>query len=105
MTPVAAMSTCSAASASAGRCRPLSARLITLAALLLLGGGCHLARPAPMHPESPAGKWHLVAAGETLEEIARRAGVPVEDLAEINGLAPGERALPGRMIFVLEPSA
>ena len=33
-----------------------------------------------------------------------REGVPVEDLAEINGLAPGERAMPGRLIFVLQPS-
>ena len=58
-----------------------------------------------MHPESPAGRWHVVSAGESLEEIAKRAGVPVEDLAEINGLAPGERVATGRMIFVLEGSA
>jgi lipoprotein NlpD len=58
-----------------------------------------------MHAEAPAGRWHVVKAGESLDEIARRAGVPVEDLAEINGLAPGERVLPGRMIFVLESLA
>ena len=57
-----------------------------------------------MHPQRPAGRWHVVAAGESLDDIARRASVPVEDLAEINGLAPGERALPGRLIFVLESS-
>ena len=44
-----------------------------------------------MHPASPAGRWHVVAAGESLDEIARQAGVPVEDVAEINGLAPVER--------------
>jgi murein DD-endopeptidase MepM/ murein hydrolase activator NlpD len=46
----------------------------------------------------------VVSPGESLEEIARRAGVPVEDVAELNGLAPGERVLPGRMIFVLDSS-
>ena len=55
-----------------------------------------------MHPGSPGGRWHVVAPGESLEDIARRAGVPV--VAELNGLAPGERALPGRMIFVLDSS-
>jgi murein DD-endopeptidase MepM/ murein hydrolase activator NlpD len=54
-----------------------------------------------MHPESPAGTWYVVAPGETLETIARRADVPMADLVEINGLADPADARPGRLIFVL----
>ena len=54
-----------------------------------------------MHPESPAGNWHVVAPGETLETIARRADVPMADLVEINGLADPADARPGRLIFIL----
>ena len=43
---------------------------------------------APMHPESPAGRWYVVGAGRDARAISpRRAGVPVEDILEINGLA------------------
>jgi murein DD-endopeptidase MepM/ murein hydrolase activator NlpD len=56
-----------------------------------------------MHPETPAGSWYVVSRGETLAEIARRAGVPAEDILEINGLARAEDVKPGRLIFVLAP--
>jgi murein DD-endopeptidase MepM/ murein hydrolase activator NlpD len=46
-----------------------------------------------------------VQPGETLATIAARTGVPVEDLREINGLAPGERLPPGRLIFLLDAAA
>jgi lipoprotein NlpD len=54
-----------------------------------------------MHPQSPAGSWYVVAPGETLETIARRADVPMADLVEINGLGDPADARPGRLIFVL----
>jgi len=63
--------------------------------------GCHLGRAAPVHPGAPAGSWYVVAPGETLEAIARRADVPMADLIEINGLLDAEDARPGRVIFVL----
>jgi murein DD-endopeptidase MepM/ murein hydrolase activator NlpD len=69
--------------------------------LALTGPGCHFGRAAPMHPESPAGSWYVVAPGETLEAIARRADVPMADLVEINGLADPADARPGRLIFIL----
>jgi len=47
----------------------------------------------------------LVAAGESLETIAKRADVPMADLLEINGLADPAEARPGRMIFVLASPA
>ena len=70
-------------------------------ALVASGAGCHLGGVKPLHAESPAGSWHVVAPGETLETIARRADVPVADLVEINGLADPADARPGRLIFIL----
>jgi murein DD-endopeptidase MepM/ murein hydrolase activator NlpD len=67
----------------------------------LLLAGCHFGRGTPMHAESPPGSWYVVAPGETLETIARRADVPMADLVEINGLEDAGEARPGRLIFVL----
>jgi lipoprotein NlpD len=58
-----------------------------------------------MHPESPAGSWYVVDPGETLEQIAARAGVPAEDILEINGLSRAEQVTSGRLIFVLDGRA
>jgi lipoprotein NlpD len=69
--------------------------------LAMLVAGCHFGRGTPMHAESPPGTWHVVAPGETLETIARRADVPMADLVEINGLEDAGEARPGRLIFVL----
>lgn len=56
-----------------------------------------------MHPETPAGSWYVVSKGETLDEIAQRAGVPGEDILEINGLRRAADVKAGRLIFVLAP--
>jgi lipoprotein NlpD len=68
--------------------------------VLVLVAGCHLSR-APMHPETPAGSWYVVSRGETLYDIAKRAGVPAEDILELNGLSRADEVKPGRLIFVL----
>ena len=70
-------------------------------ALALAVTGCHFGAAKPMHPESPSGSWYVVAPGETLETIARRADVPMADLVEINGFADPADARPGRLIFIL----
>ena len=54
-----------------------------------------------MHAERPAGRWHVVAPGETLETLAKSADVPMADLMEINGLSDAGAVRPGRVIFVL----
>jgi len=46
----------------------------------------------------------LVSAGDTLEALAARAGVPAEDILEVNGLASAEEIVPGRLLFLLAPS-
>jgi murein DD-endopeptidase MepM/ murein hydrolase activator NlpD len=60
---------------------------------------------APLHPTSPQGRWHLVASGETAESLAREAGVPLEDLLEVNGLERASAVHPGLLLFLLEPGA
>jgi murein DD-endopeptidase MepM/ murein hydrolase activator NlpD len=57
-----------------------------------------------MHADSVPGRWVVVGPGEGLALIARRAGVPAEDILEINGLARAADVAPGRLIFVLEPA-
>src|SRR5450432_3195645 len=79
---------------------PLFALAVFAGLAGLVGAGCHPSR-APMHPQTPAGSWYVVARGETLELIAKRAGVPAEDILELNGLARAEDVKPGRLIFVL----
>jgi len=77
---------------------------LALALLVAVGGcvaGCHWPGKAPVHAESPAGRWYVIAPGENLAEVARRADVPVDDLLEINGLSDAADARPGRLIFVL----
>lgn len=54
-----------------------------------------------MHAEPPLGRWYVVAAGETLADIASRNGVPEEDLLEVNGFRSAADARTGRLIFVL----
>lgn len=56
-----------------------------------------------MHPETPPGHWTVVAPGETLEGVAKAAGVPVEDLRELNGIERDDQVKPGALIFVLAP--
>lgn len=55
----------------------------------------------PMHPDHLPGTWHVVVAGETPGSIAEQAGLPLEDLLEINGLKRGEALVPGRTLFIL----
>lgn len=54
-----------------------------------------------MHPDSLPGSWYVVSSGETLDDIARRAGVPAEDILELNGLDDAAQVQPGRLLFVL----
>jgi murein DD-endopeptidase MepM/ murein hydrolase activator NlpD len=68
--------------------------------------GCALSRPPPpLHPESPRGSWYVFQQGDTMAAIADRAGVPLEDLLEINGLDRRSVVTPGQVVFLLEPQA
>jgi murein DD-endopeptidase MepM/ murein hydrolase activator NlpD len=89
------------AAAAGGGVRPGAAHglRVLLVAIALLAGACRPSAKAA-HPE-PLGEWYVVQQDETLAEIARRAGVPEEDLLEVNGLKSGAEVVPGKMIFVL----
>lgn len=57
----------------------------------------------PLHAAAaPEGSFYIVGI-ETLADIAKRQGIPLEDLAEINGLMPTSPIEPGQVIFVLAP--
>jgi murein DD-endopeptidase MepM/ murein hydrolase activator NlpD len=58
-----------------------------------------------MHPDHLPGTWHVVVAGETSGAIAEKAGIPLEDFLEINGLKRGEVLAPGRTLFILSQPA
>ncbi len=73
-----------------------------IAAVLLLAlSGCHWAA-RPQHPEDAPGRWYVVEPGESLGDIARRGGVPEEDLLEVNGLSDVSQVVAGKLIFVLD---
>jgi murein DD-endopeptidase MepM/ murein hydrolase activator NlpD len=54
-----------------------------------------------MHPTNPPGHWYVVEAGETLDLIAGRAGVPPEDILELNGFDSAAMVKPGTLLFVM----
>jgi murein DD-endopeptidase MepM/ murein hydrolase activator NlpD len=55
-----------------------------------------------LHPQGPAGTWYVAKKGETLAQIAGREGVPLEDLAEINGLRRNAKLDEGQIVFLLD---
>jgi len=88
-----------------GRICRAGPQAVTLACLSLLAA-CQVLFPepktrAPLHAADPRGRWHEVKPGETLSEIAEKAGVPMRDLMEINGLDTPSSLVAGQMIYVL----
>jgi murein DD-endopeptidase MepM/ murein hydrolase activator NlpD len=53
-------------------------------------------------PKAPPlrGVWHELGPGETLAALARRYGVPLEDIEELNGIARGTAPVAGRAVFL-----
>lgn len=57
--------------------------------------------PAPAAPEpEPAGTYYEVKAGDTLWDIARTHGLPVEELVEVNGLERPDQLAVGQLLFI-----
>ena len=76
-----------------------------LAVFSLLGLCACATTGHPLHDDNPPGTWHVVKAGETPATIANEAGIPLEDLLEINGLRQGQALEPGRLVYVLNGEA
>jgi LysM repeat protein len=70
--------------------------------LLLLAQAACARVQVPIPAPGPDGTFYVVGI-ETLAELAARQGVPLEDLAEINGMRPDARLEPGQVIFLLAP--
>ena len=58
-----------------------------------------------MHPANPPGHWYVLEAGETLDLVAQRAGVPAEDILELNGFESAALVKPGTLLFVMTGTA
>jgi len=53
-----------------------------------------------MHADHLPGTWYTVERGDTPASIAKRAGIPLEDFLEINGLRQHDPLEPGRPVFL-----
>lgn len=86
--------------------RFLAVGLLCLA--LLIGGGCAGGRsaqprtvPVRTDPQPERGGiHHVVQPGQTLWRIAKAYGVPLDELAEANGIADPSRIVTGQRLFV-----
>ena len=58
--------------------------------------------PYAPKPAAPRGHWHTVASGETLFGIAAVESVPLEDIAELNGVEEPWLLEAGRALFIPE---
>jgi murein DD-endopeptidase MepM/ murein hydrolase activator NlpD len=77
----------------------LGKRHLCLCALAALGCATSGADTS-VHEDHMPGAWHVVEAGETSLSIARRAGIPLDDFLEINGLHRSDPLEPGRPVFL-----
>ena len=69
---------------------------------LTLGAGCATSsmEGKPMHADHLPGSWYTVGPGDTPVVIAQRAGIPLEDLLEINGLRRNDELEAGQVVFL-----
>lgn len=77
--------------------------LAALASLYMVAGCGHLTSRAPLHEHNPPGDWYIVKEGDTPTTIANRAGIPLVDFLEINGLRRTDQLTPGQVVFILDP--
>jgi murein DD-endopeptidase MepM/ murein hydrolase activator NlpD len=77
--------------------------LFALISIFIIAGCGHLSGRAPLHEHNPAGSWYVVKQGDTSTAIANRAGIPLVDFLEINGLQRADPLTPGQVVFILDP--
>lgn len=83
----------------------MSCRLVLgLCAAAVLTAGCPAGREpgqaASPRVGPPAGVWHQARAGESPVLLARRYGVALEDIVEINGLEQDSALMAGQVVFI-----
>jgi murein DD-endopeptidase MepM/ murein hydrolase activator NlpD len=74
-------------------------RLVAPYLSLSLLTACATTPPTPVEP-APAGTFHTVRVGETVWDIARRHGVSVEEIVDVNGLSSPDELAAGQVLFV-----
>jgi LysM repeat protein len=62
--------------------------------------GAKPVQAAAAKPAAPAGVYHMIELGETIEQIARSYKVPVERLQAANRLPAGRQLIAGQPLFV-----
>lgn len=72
----------------------------TLIFFVLLLVGCGARRPRGEAEPELIGRWYTVAAGDTVDAISRRFGVPQDDIVELNGLVDPDRLEVGQRLFL-----
>jgi lipoprotein NlpD len=76
-------------------------RLVLALLCLAVGAGCASSgNGKPMHADHLPGSWYVVAPGDTPVSIAQRAGIPLDDLLEINGIRRNDALEPGSSLFL-----
>jgi LysM repeat protein len=84
------------------RSRCVQSPALAWALAWLLGSACATTSsvaPADNEP-APAGTFHTVRAGETVWDIARRSGLSVEEIVEVNGLPSADEVAAGQVLFL-----
>jgi len=76
------------------------AERIALAALLSVAWGCASTSAGEGAPLQPRGRWYTVGAPEVVADLARRKGVALEDIEELNGLDRRDSLQAGQRIFL-----
>lgn len=62
-------------------------------------------RPPPGAEGAPAGTFYAVKPGDTLWGLSQRAGVPVDELMELNGLDKNSTLQVGQLLFIPDVDA
>lgn len=73
---------------------------LPLALSLLALCGCATSSPATSPEPAPAGTFHTVRAGESVWDLARRSGLTVEEIVEVNGLRSADEVAAGQLLFL-----
>jgi lipoprotein NlpD len=74
---------------------------VTACALWLgCASGCATTSPPPDVEPPAAGTFHTVRPGETVWDLARRHGLSVEEIVEVNGLPSADEVAAGQVLFL-----
>jgi murein DD-endopeptidase MepM/ murein hydrolase activator NlpD len=68
------------------------------ALLCALAASCATTKEQPT--EAPAGTFHTMQPGETVWDLSRQTGLPVDEIVEVNGLQSANDVAAGQVLFL-----